>query len=271
MKKLILVVTFAIALLGCSGTNTPLYIEKNLALELNAVDKNDDLSLFTRPADDEMLIKLHESEQDYVVYTYQNNCSACQIFSPILKEFLLENHYLIYSYNVNDNDYLSLNEKYPYVYSVKATPNLSFFYEGEKIGELSSSRYSDLNKFSISFSNYVYPNAISDTNSVETLFESLNNKVSYIIYLYGNEESLQFYDKYIFNDFKDEKTLNIYRLNISSINEEEMISLKEKFDLNVLDKEIYYEIDENQKGIIEPTSSNYIEEYKALVSSLSVH
>lgn len=271
MKKLIFVVTFAIALLGCSGTNTPLYIEKNLALELNAVDKNDDLSLFTRPADDELLIKLHESEQDYVVYTYQNNCTACQIFSPILKEFLLENHYLIYSYNVNDNDYLSLNEKYPYVYSVKATPNMSFFYEGEKIGELSSSRYSDLNKFSISFSNYVYPNAISDTNSVLTLLQSLENKTNYAIYLYGNEDSLKFYDEYIFDDFKDRPSFKFYRLNISSLHDEEILLLGEKFNLDVIDKEIYYELNEEQKNIINPSSSTYLEEYNAFVSSLGIH
>ncbi len=267
MKIKVLLVLPILLLSGCDNEQNKIYLERNALLENNLVTSEDDITLFTKSADNDLLIKLSETKQDYVVYTYSENCSFCTSFLPILKDYLLDTHHLIYSYNASSNDLNALNSYLPDVYSVLGTPNMSFFKDGKKISELASSRFQNAHNFKIAFESYITSSYILEIYDFNSAFKALGTNNS-IFYFYEDDTSYTFYKEHFYLDFNKLTTIDAYRIDLSRLNEEQINILEDNFAINLSSGSIYLNT-LNEKDFIAHDDINFIERYEEIVSSLS--
>lgn len=252
---------------GCDNNKNTIYLERNSLLENALVTIEDDLTLFTKSADNDLLIKLSETKQDYVVYTYSENCSFCASFLPILKNYLLETHHLIYSYNATSNNLTALNEALPDVYSILGTPNMSFFKDGQKISELASSRFQNAHNFKIAFESYI---SISNIEEVYDYNFTLNllNKEDIIVYFYEDENSYEFYKHYFYPDLSSLTNIDSYRVDLSRFSENEKETLENSFNLPLTSGLIYLKTSKIKKFITRD-ELDYLTQYEEIISNLS--
>lgn len=270
MKLKALLVLPLLLLSGCEGNQSTIYLERHGLLENNLVSLEDDITLFTKSADNDLLITLSETKQDYVVYTYSENCSYCAFFLPILKNYLLETHHLIYSYNATSNNLNALNEALPDVYSVLATPNMSFFKDGQKISELASSRFQNAHNFKIAFDSYVTSSPIAQMDDLTSILNVFDNESNYVLYFYEDELSYEFYKEHFYPDFNDIETLKPYRIDLSRLSDSEIEKINQKFYmLEVSAGHIYFNIDNKFEWLIRNDMDIYLSRYEEIVANLS--
>lgn len=267
MRFRILLIFPLLLLSGCNNNVNTIYLERNSLLENNLVTVEDDITLFTKSADNDLLIKLSETKQDYVVYTYSENCSFCVSFLPILKNYLLETHHLIYSYNATSNNLTALNEALPDVYSVLGTPNMSFFKDGQKISELASSRFQNAHNFKIAFESYISLSNIEEVYDYNLVL-SILNKTNIIVYFYEDENSYEFYKEHFYIDFSSITNIDSYRIDLARFNEKEKETLANNLNLPIASGLIYLKTLDVEK-YIEKDELDYLKKYEEIISNLS--
>ncbi len=141
-NKVLLIGILPLLLTSCAKNKHAIYVSKSLEVMMyqdDAAKYSDYLFVNVNAA---QLINLCESEATFILYFHATNCSACHDCSENWSNYLKNNSYTIYAYNIEkNNDYDSLTA-YNSLYFPEATvtPRVLIASKGVFIDEVVSTK-----------------------------------------------------------------------------------------------------------------------------------
>lgn len=227
-KKIIFLLLTVIALTSCGQNNKNPHILRN-----GDLFNENDISInnaFNEIKGEEVL-SLIKNEENSLLYIYQDECQSCNIFKPIILDYISTTHNLVNTMNVTNNiDEVSklLNSDYgpvffPHGSSDIVTPRL--FIIGENIATMFpiSSRGENKLMFKNAMNDYVFDSNVYSFINLNKYKEMVNNndKLLTVLIDRSNESLMRIYKSQIkssiFDSNKDVALLDVSKFSRNDV------------------------------------------------------
>ena len=237
-KNIIFLLLTTITLTSCGQNNKNPHILRN-----GDLFNENDISIKNafNEIKSEEVISLIKNEENSLLYIYQNECQSCNIFKPIILDYISSTHNLVNTMNVTNNiDEISklLNSDYgpvffPHGSSDIVTPRL--FIVGENIATMFpiSSRGENKLMFKNAMNDYVYDSNVYSFVKLDKYKEMINSNENLLTILINrsNESLMRIYKSQIKSSIFDSNK-DVALLDISKFNQDDIFSF---FNIDSLD------------------------------------
>lgn len=201
------------------------------------------------------LYNMLDNKYSFVIEIYQETCSLCQTFAPILDEYIKNTHREFYRLGLNSKEEIEsfywLENEFPDVFSeFSGTPAVYYIDEGKLTYSVNPAKFSSYTAFSKIADKHFYDKNFYSVSSLFGLETYLHDKETSFIYMMDPTSivSSEVY-RQIHNEIKHSDK-NVLIIDSASITEENYAQICAKLDVGVTDHfAIYYNGQDVKKNV----------------------
>ncbi len=204
------VVIIPLLFTACSKNKNAIHVVTNYDLVAYKDNPTVDMKKLMKALTADEIILMSKNKGSFMLYFHSTHCSACETVSENYRNYLESNHYLIYTYDVMNNDYLKLHEYNETTFPEQAsTPRILIIKEGKFVDEVANGKLFKQSFFNPAMNSFLNSTNVSEVKTLYGLNKYLENNKDPNVYLYNSldESSYSLYVKKI--DDNDEKSLFI--------------------------------------------------------------
>lgn len=191
--------------------------------------------------DGDLLFSMLDNKMSFVLEIYQDNCSLCQTFNPILDEYIKNTNRQFYRLPLNNSgdwhffEDTLLKEFPDALGTFLGTPSVFLIEEGKLTYEVDYHKFSSLTAFSKIIDKHFYPSTMYSVSTVSGLQYFLRDFDNTFIYMldYTSLISMDIF-KEIYNKMKDSNK-NILVIDANSITPANYLDICTYLDVNITD------------------------------------
>ncbi len=194
-KNLLILPILLVSLSGCQNSDFIYYI--------NNFDSNNEAGINIDSLGVNDLLK---SGASFVLYTYSDSCVHCQSVSENFSRYAKNTNLTYYKFSPIDTYYQVLVDNYPsYFPSIRSTPKVQLFKDGELLVQINNSRLTDYNLFSSSLNNYTKPSSVYTLSNQDDFVRFLNQNNDFFLLFFNSDDlnNLTNFYSNIFNNIND--------------------------------------------------------------------
>lgn len=227
IKWFLLLLTILFSSCNRSINQYQVYAYNNLDIHDNTNESKTTIISF------EQLSYLIDTNQQFALYIHSETCSMCREADKSLKNFLIKNHYVIYSLEYSKTIHQELIKSFSYVFpTIISTPSL-FLIKNQKITySFDREVLRDSNAFNRVAKQHFVKTNISTLSTLLTYQSYIDNNSDYLLFLYKstNVHSLNVFKNKVFNKVIKYKTKALI-LDINLISSDLFSLILEKYSL----------------------------------------
>jgi len=245
-------------LTSCNNKN------KNAFLAINDLSNN--TTAFTINAS--QFSNLIKSDLSFIVYIGNDYCSTCQNVTPIINDYVKNNHKVIYHYNSALMDYQILLDTFPTIFREIISPEIMVFSEGKVLYRTTENMDMKENRINKVFNAYQIDSHIYSLNNLEGLSKITKDyEVLFFTYATSDLETTIILNEYLMKQYKNSEKA-VYLINEDLLTSSESDNLKNAFKLDSLSHLCFTYQDEinvtidykiNDLGMLDTLITNYLQ------------
>lgn len=207
VKSIILITP--LLLCGCSKNKNAIRAVTNYDLVAYKDHPTVDMKKLTKALTADEIILMSKNKGSFMLFFHSTHCSACETVSENYRNYLKSNNYLIYTYDVMNNDYLKLHEYSELTFPESAsTPRVLIIKEGKFIDEVANGKLFKKSFFNPAMNSFLNSSNVSEVRTLDGLNKYLESNKDSNIYLYNSQDDSS-YSLYVKKIDDNEKSLFI--------------------------------------------------------------
>lgn len=185
---------------ACSKNKNAIRVVNNYDLVVYKENPTEDMKKLTKEVNADEIILMSKNKGSFMLYFHSTHCSVCETVSENYRNYLKNNHHLIYTYDLMNNDYDKLHQYSETTFpETAATPRILIIKEGMFIDEVANGKLLKPSFFNPAINSFIKSSNVSEVKTLKGLNKYLENNKDPNVYLYNSldEHSYSLYVKKI--------------------------------------------------------------------------
>ena len=207
IKSIVLIIPLLFT--ACSKNKNAIRAVTNYDLVAYKEHPTVDMKKLTKALTADEIILMSKNKGSFMLFFHSEHCSACETVTENYRNYLKSNNYLIYTYDVANNDYLKLHEYAESTFPEAAsTPRVLIIKEGKFVDEVANGKLFKKSFFNPAISSFLNSSNVSEVKTLNGLNKYLENNKDSKVYLYNSLDEAS-YSLYVKKIDDNEKSLFI--------------------------------------------------------------